>query len=93
MMLIPMHRAKSRTIISSNIYRADDKPLYHRGNETLIGIDVLAIVLFVGAKVYYVWRNKQKEAKWAAMSEEEKSEYVANTKDEGNKRLDFRFAS
>jgi hypothetical protein len=81
------------TIISSNIYRADDKPLYHRGNETLIGIDVLAIVLFVGAKVYYVWRNKQKEAKWSAMSEEEKSEYVANTKDEGNKRLDFRFAS
>jgi hypothetical protein len=81
------------TIISSNIYRADDKPLYHRGNETLVGIDVLAIVLFVGAKVYYVWRNKQKEAKWSAMSEEEKSEYVANTKDEGNKRLDFRFAS
>ncbi|KAM0708624.1 hypothetical protein Q7P35_005276 [Cladosporium inversicolor] len=81
------------TIISSNIYRADDKPLYHRGNETLIGIDVLAIVLFVGAKVYYVWRNKQKEAKWSAMGEEEKSDYVANTKHEGNKRLDFRFAS
>lgn len=81
------------TIISSNIYRADDKPLYHRGNEALIGIDVLAIVLFVGAKVYYTWRNKQKEAKWSAMSEEEKSDYVANTKDEGNKRLDFRFAS
>ncbi|GAB7326800.1 hypothetical protein MBLNU13_g10740t1 [Cladosporium sp. NU13] len=81
------------TIISSNIYRADDKPLYHRGNEALLGIDILAIVLFVGAKVYYVWRNKQKEAKWSAMSEEEKSDYVANTKDEGNKRLDFRFAS
>jgi hypothetical protein len=27
------------------------------------------------------------------MSEDEKSDYVANTTDEGNKRLDFRFAS
>jgi hypothetical protein len=27
------------------------------------------------------------------MNEDEKSDYVANTKDEGNKRLDFRFAS
>jgi hypothetical protein len=81
------------TILSSNIYREDDKPLYHRGNSALIGIDILAIVLFVGAKVYYVWRNKQKACKWDAMSEDEKSDYVANTKDEGNKRLDFRFAS
>lgn len=80
------------TIIASNVYREGDKPLYHKGNETLLGIDVAAIVLFVGAKVYYVWRNKQREAKWNAMSEDEKSDYVANTKDEGNKRLDFRFA-
>jgi hypothetical protein len=81
------------TIISSNIYREDDKPLYHKGNEALLGIDVLAFFLFVGAKVYYVWRNKQKERQWSAMSEDEKSNYVANTKHEGNKRLDFRFAS
>jgi hypothetical protein len=50
-------------------------------------------VLFIGAKVYYVWRNKQKARQWDAMSEYEKNDYVANTKDEGNKRLDFRFAS
>lgn len=81
------------TIISSNVYRDDDKPLYHRGNEALLGIDILAITLFVGAKVYYVWRNKQKARRWDAMTEDEKSDYVANTKDEGNKRLDFRFAS
>ncbi|KAM0718897.1 hypothetical protein Q7P37_005969 [Cladosporium fusiforme] len=80
------------TIISSNVYRESDKPLYHKGNEALIGIDVCAIVLFVLAKVYYVWRNKQKEGKWNAMSEDEKSDYIANTKHEGNKRLDFRFA-
>jgi hypothetical protein len=81
------------TIISSNIYRDDDKPLYHRGNSALLGIDILAIVLFTGSKVYYVWRNKQKASKWDAMSEDEKSDYVAHTTDEGNKRLDFRFAS
>lgn len=80
------------TIISSNIYRENDKPLYHKGNEALLGIDVCAIVLFVFAKVYYVWRNKQREAKWSAMTEEEQADYVLNTKDEGNKRLDFRFA-
>lgn len=67
--------------------------MYHRGNVALLGIDILAIVLFVIAKLYYVWRNKQKAAKWDALSEDEKSNYVANTKDEGNKRLDFRFAS
>lgn len=81
------------TIISSNIYREDDKPLYHKGNEALLGIDICAFVLFVGAKVYYVRRNKQKEAKWSSMTPDEQSDYVANTKHEGNKRLDFRFAS
>lgn len=80
------------TIISSNVYRESDKPLYHKGNDALIGIDVCAIALFVLAKVYYVWRNKQKEGQWNGRSEDEKSDYIANTKHEGNKRLDFRFA-
>lgn len=79
-------------VYSANIYRADDAPLYHRGNNALIGINILAIVLFLGTKVYYMWRNKRREAVWGAMSEEERKVYLDTTTDEGNKRLDFRFA-
>lgn len=79
-------------VIAANIYREDDKPRYFRGNSVLIGICILALVLFVFAKVYYVLRNKAREKKWSAMSQEEKHVYLETTTDEGNKRLDFRFA-
>ncbi|KAF2226135.1 putative MFS transporter [Elsinoe ampelina] len=79
-------------VVSSNIYRTEDKPLYHHGNSVLIGINFLAVVMFVGTKGYYVWRNRQKERVWEGMSKEEKEVYRETTKDEGNKTLDFRFA-
>lgn len=79
-------------IVSSNIYRQSDKPLYHRGNTVLVVLDISAIVLFVIAKLYYIWKNKQREQRWGAMSEEQKEDYLQTTSDEGNKRLDFRFA-
>ena len=37
-------------------------------------------------KAYYMWRNAGRERKWSAMSEREKGEYLATTKDTGNKR-------
>lgn len=49
------------------------------------------IVFIVAAKGYYMWRNKTKAASWDAMNDEQKNEYLATTKDLGNKRLDFRF--
>lgn len=49
------------------------------------------LVLYCLVKVYYVGRNKQRDTKWGAMTEEERLEYLATTKDKGNKRLDFRF--
>ena len=79
-------------VIAANIYREDDKPRYYRGNSVLIGINVLALVLFAFAKTYYVLRNKARERKWSAMTQEEKHVYLETTTDEGNKRLDFRFA-
>ncbi len=69
----------------------DDAPLYHRGNKQLIAILVMNIVLYLLTKAYYVARNRQRETKWKAMSEDERLDYLTNTKDQGNKRLDFRF--
>ncbi|KAI1808635.1 MFS general substrate transporter [Daldinia bambusicola] len=79
-------------IIASNIYRADDAPLYRRGNKQLIGILVGNIGIYGLTKVYYVLRNRYRDQKWNAMTAEEKLEYLSTTTDEGNKRLDFRFA-
>lgn len=80
-------------ITSSNIYRADDAPLYRRGNSVLIGIACLNLLLYTLAKAYYVWRNRSRERKWSAMTPEEKLVYLSENKDLGNKKLDFRFAS
>lgn len=43
-------------------------------------------------KVYYTRRNQARERSWNAMRLEEKDQYLRTTKDQGNKRLDFRFA-
>lgn len=82
---------QSGNIVASNLYRDDDKPLYIRGNKTLLGFCVFNIFLFYFVKAYYAWRNQTKEAAWSKLTKEEQEEYVVNTKDEGVKRLDFRF--
>lgn len=43
-------------------------------------------------KWYYIRRNKKREQIWDSMTPEQKDDYLTTTKDEGNKRLDFRFA-
>ncbi|KAI8964143.1 MFS general substrate transporter [Daldinia sp. FL1419] len=82
---------QSGNIIASNIYRDDDQPLYRRGNRVLLGITVFNIVLFYVVKVFYIWRNKVRDRKWNAMTQEEQENYILTTKDEGMQRLDFRF--
>ncbi|KAK4499384.1 hypothetical protein PRZ48_009898 [Zasmidium cellare] len=79
-------------VSSANIYRSNDAPVYHRGNSILIGLNILAILLFPATKWYYTWRNKKREETWNAMTSEQRKDYIENTKDQGNKRLDFRFA-
>lgn len=78
-------------IASSNIYRDDDKPLYHRGNGQLIAITAATIIIYALAEVYYVVRNRRKRAAWDAMTAEERVEYLERNSHLGNKRLDFLF--
>jgi hypothetical protein len=82
-----------QSIISSNIYRKDDRPEYRRGNRVLIGIAAMNIVVYASVKLYYVWRNKSRDKVWNVMSTEERQTYLDTTTDKGSKRLDFRFAS
>jgi len=84
---------QTSNIISSQIYRANDKPYYYRGNKVLLGILAWNIVIFVFAKIYYVRKNSQRDRIWDSMSRAERVHYLATTTDKGNKRLDFRFAS
>jgi predicted MFS family arabinose efflux permease len=79
-------------ICANFIYRADDKPLYHRGNTNLIIINLISILLFILTKIYYVTKNRIRDNKWNAMTPEEQSDYKRNTKLSGSRRLDFRFA-
>ncbi|EFX01701.1 allantoate permease [Grosmannia clavigera kw1407] len=79
-------------IFASYVYREDDKRLYHRGNSTLLVINVLSILLFISAKSYYVWRNQQKERMWSTLTPEQQAHYRKTTRLEGSRRLDFRFA-
>lgn len=79
-------------IYAKNIYRQDDKPLYRRGNRQLFILAIALFPLLLLVKAYYIYRNKQKDTIWNAMTAEEKDDYMKNSTDEGNKRLDFRFA-
>ncbi|AGO13367.1 AaceriAFR229Cp [[Ashbya] aceris (nom. inval.)] len=79
------------SIISNQLYREDDAPLYHRGNEILFWIMAANIPLFILVKAYYMYRNKSRDEKWNSMSEAQQRDYIVNTTDQGNKRLDFRF--
>ncbi|KAF9638080.1 putative allantoate permease protein [Lasiodiplodia theobromae] len=79
-------------VIANQMYREDDKPLYHRGNRNLIIINCLSICVFLFTKVYYIWKNKRRERVWNAMTQEQRLDYLKNTTDTGSRRLDFRFA-
>ncbi|KAH8426255.1 putative MFS transporter [Aspergillus melleus] len=79
-------------IIASNIYQDDDAPGYSKGNRVILALVCGNIAIYAATKAYYIWRNRGRDRKWQAMSEEQRVEYIATTADQGNKRLEFRFA-
>jgi hypothetical protein len=78
-------------IVASNVYRADDAPEYRRGNTALAALSGANILLFAATKAYYRWRNQRKEKVWRELGEEGRKEYLADTKDKGSDRLDWRY--
>lgn len=49
---------QASSIISSEIYREDDKPMYRKGNKVLIAFCIFNMFLFAGTKAFYVWINQ-----------------------------------
>ncbi|KAB8262113.1 major facilitator superfamily domain-containing protein [Aspergillus pseudonomiae] len=81
------------SIAAANVYRADDAPYYREGNKVTIALAVVSFFLFIGAKLYYDWRNKRNAKQWDALTSEQKRQYLQENSVMTNKRLDFRFAS
>ena len=74
------------------IYNAPDAPLYRIGNKVLLGLVAWNIVLIISIRYHYKWRNLRRDKVWNSLTQEERDNYLATTKDQGSKRLDFRFA-
>lgn len=79
-------------IVSSNVFRKDDAPYYHRGLTQMIAVCIASGVLMILSFVWYRWLNHRKEKKWNAMSNEEQLDYLESTTDVGFRRLDFRWS-
>ncbi|KAL5001224.1 major facilitator superfamily domain-containing protein [Aspergillus recurvatus] len=77
------------SIIGNNIYRENDKPHYRVGNRVLIALAAWSLAFFIGARYYYVWRNKKRAEIWDRMSSTEREQYLAANGDKGNKRYNF----
>lgn len=63
-----------------------DAPYYHKGSRVLIALSVVSIIMCWSAKAWYIWRNKQRAKIWDSWTIAQKEEYLATTKDTGNKR-------
>lgn len=79
------------SIFATQIYRQGDRPYYHKGTYALIALSAWSIVQCWLTKLYYAWRNRQKEAEWSKLTSDEKIEYTITTHTVGASRLDARF--
>ncbi|KAI9357991.1 MFS general substrate transporter [Zopfochytrium polystomum] len=78
-------------VYAGQIYQQNDAPRYHNGNLIIIGFLLATVVAWLVFRKYLEWINNTRQAKWDALSEKEKENYLATTTDVGNDRLDFRF--
>ncbi|KAG0707585.1 major facilitator superfamily domain-containing protein [Suillus ampliporus] len=79
-------------IVYANIYRTNDAPLYKQGNFILIIICSANFMLYILTHFFYRGINRHREQQWNRMTATEQDTYLETTKDQGNERLDFKFA-
>ncbi|KAI9929638.1 hypothetical protein ASPWEDRAFT_28509 [Aspergillus wentii DTO 134E9] len=60
------------SVVAVNVYRDNDKPYYYTADKALVGLCSANIALFIGMKLFYMWRNSVKKARFAALSPEER---------------------
>lgn len=73
-------------MVDQSVPHSADAPYYHKGNRVLIAITAVALVMCWSAKAWYIWRNRQRAKIWDSWTITQKEEYLATTKDRGNKR-------
>ncbi|UZJ51721.1 hypothetical protein CBS101457_001041 [Exobasidium rhododendri] len=83
---------QASAIIGANVYQQSDAPRYLKGNLAMGILSLCVCFLYVFTFFYYRWRNSSRDNTWNAMSRDEQLHYLQTTPDEGNRRLDFRFA-
>ncbi len=72
----------SRTVA----YRPLSSHNSHNGNKILLGIISANLVIFGLNKLYFIYRNQSKAAKWDRLTIEEKDAYLEANPNAGNKR-------
>ncbi|KAJ3113621.1 hypothetical protein HDU96_003152 [Phlyctochytrium bullatum] len=79
------------SLVGSQIFRADDAPLFKRG--FIIVNSCMAFVVTLYFSLFFVYRalNKSRKRVWESLTAEQQAHYLATTKDRGNRRLDFKF--
>lgn len=62
------------SVVGTQVYRTEDKPLYRTGNKVLIGLTVWSAAVFLFAKWFYVNQNRKRQRIWDGMTRDEKDE-------------------
>ncbi|KAB5596196.1 transport protein [Ceratobasidium theobromae] len=81
-------------VISSQLYRKDDAPLYYRANKILFALCIASGAVVVVQRWWLRRLNATKEIAWRQLTQEQQIEYQSDEaarERDGNRRLDFRF--
>ncbi|KAG8763653.1 hypothetical protein FRC11_014630 [Ceratobasidium sp. 423] len=81
------------SVISSQLYRKDDAPLYYRANKILFTLCIASAAVVIIQRWWLRRLNAIKEQAWSRLTQEQQIEYQADEaarERDGNSRLDFR---
>ncbi|KAF8753322.1 Major Facilitator Superfamily [Rhizoctonia solani] len=80
------------SVISSQLYRKDDAPLYYRANKILFSLCIASAAVVLLQRWWLRRLNAAKERAWNKLTQEQQIEYQSDEaarERDGNRRLDF----